>query len=535
MSGTLRGLYEQLLTSMRPTPDPAPRASASVVPWRRDGAGQLEVYWMRRAPTLAFMGGWWAFTGGGVAKSDAAVPFVGRPAGLSATSFTDPLPELAEKERAELGLDLIPGLLAAAARELFEEIGVLLTPAAALTPARIEALRARRRELLARQVDFATLLEREGLTLDVSPLVSAGRWLTPPLGAMRFDNRFFLLEWSTAQPLQPVLEGEEHDRGEWIAPAAALARWQSGEVIAAPPTLHLLRVLAEAGPEDGLGRLRDPAEANLGPLRRIEFRPGVVLLPMRTRTLLPATRTNGYLLGTREVVLIDPAPTDRREIERLRRAVAAAQEQGRQVTAIWLTHHHRDHVGAVGKLRRELGVPVYAHALAAEPLARLGIELDGTLEDDQRVVLGGDPPFPVRVLHTPGHAPGHLAFLDETHGSLLVGDLAAGVGTIVIDPPEGDMDAYLGSLERMIDLAPQTVFPAHGPPQVPGADKLRELREHRLDREQKVLAAWRAGKKTPGEMVAEVYDDAPREVHPIAERQIAAHLLRLEKLGLLEE
>ncbi|NJL28639.1 MAG: MBL fold metallo-hydrolase, partial [Thermoanaerobaculia bacterium] len=182
----------------------------------------------------------------------------------------------------------------------------------------------------------------------------------------------------------------------------------------------------------------------------------------------------------------------------------------------------------------ELGVPVFAHALARAPLDKLGIELDGTLEDGQRIVLGGDPPFPLCVLHTPGHTPGHLAFFDETHGSLIAGDLAAGVGTIVIDPPEGDMDAYLRSLERALELGPHTVFPAHGPPLVPAVGKLHELREHRLRREQKVLDAWRNGKKTPGAMVAEVYDDAPKEVHPIAERQIAAHLARLEKLGRLD-
>src|SRR5690606_23748958 len=126
-----------------------------------------------------------------------------------------------------------------------------------------------------------------------------------------------------------------------------------------------------------------------------------------------------------------------------------------------------------------------------------GVPVDGELADGERIVLAGEPPFPLRVVHTPGHAPGHLAFLDETWGSLVAGDVAAGIGTIVIDPPQGDMDAYLASLDRLIALAPKTLFPAHGPTLRDAAGALRELRAHRLWREERVLAAWRNGLREP--------------------------------------
>ncbi len=510
-----------------------PRASAAVVPWRRGPDGEVEVYWVRRASTMKFLGGWWAFPGGGLSRADAAVPIEDPPRGLTESSFSAPEPEVDESTRRQLGMDLAPGLAACALRELFEESGLLLD-SDALRGARdtgLEALATARRRLLDKAVDFAGLAAAQGWRLDASPLVFAGRWLTPPLAPMRFDNRFFLLEWPAGRALQPSLMGSELDRGEWIRPARALELWHSGEALTAPPILHILRVLASGGPDAGLGRLRAPDEADLGPFRRIEFRPGVVLLPLLTPTLPPAERTNAVLLGHRQAVLVDPATPLPGETERLLRALATARDQGREIQAIWLTHHHPDHVGAVSAVRRELGVPVCAHRLAAQHLERRGIRVDRELSDGQRVVLDGDPPFPVRVVHTPGHARGHLCFFDETYRSLIAGDLASTLSTIVIDPPEGDMDAYLESLDKAIALEPEILFPAHGPPVSGAAGRLKKLKRHRLAREQQVLEAWRAGARRPSEMVAKIYADVPGEVHPIAERQILAHLNRLGRLG----
>jgi glyoxylase-like metal-dependent hydrolase (beta-lactamase superfamily II) len=140
----------------------------------------------------------------------------------------------------------------------------------------------------------------------------------------------------------------------------------------------------------------------------------------------------------------------------------------------------------------------------------------------------------VRVVHTPGHARGHLCFLDEASGSLLAGDMVAGLGMIVVDPPEGDMDDYLASLEKMIALAPRTLFPGHGPAVLDPPAKLREYITHRLWREERILAAARAG-QTAAEMLPAVYDDVPTAAYPLAERQILAHLERLRRSGRLPE
>jgi glyoxylase-like metal-dependent hydrolase (beta-lactamase superfamily II)/8-oxo-dGTP pyrophosphatase MutT (NUDIX family) len=421
-------------------------------------------------------------------------------------------------------------------RELFEETGVLLARELAPEAAPPDGLVAARRRLLAGEADFAPLVAELGLTPDASRLVFAGRWLTPPFAPMRFDNRFFLLEWPRAARAQPAVVPGELAGGEWVAPGEAVERWRRGEVLAAPPVLHILRVLAEDGPAAGLPRLIDTSEANLGPFRRIEFRPGILAIPLRTATLPPATHTNAYLLGHGELVLVDPGAADLDEQDRLRRALVAAQVgSGRHLAAIWLTHHHPDHVGGVAAVRQAFGLPVLAHRATAERLAARGIAVDGELVDGQRVVLDGEPPLAVRVVHTPGHARGHLCFLEETGRALVAGDLVAGVGTIVVDPPEGDMDAYLSSLAKALVLAPTVLLPAHGPAIRNGAAKLQEYIDHRLWREKRVLAAWQTGARTPRDMLPTVYDDVAPEAWPLAERQILAHLDRLRRAKRLPD
>lgn len=534
-------LYELVLKNLSagggPSGGPAlppVRASAAVVPWRR-GANGIEVFWIRRADAMPFMGGWHAFPGGGLSRSDAALPVTGTPAGAGEGPPAAGFPESLRGNAEDPGPDMIPGLAACALRELFEEAGILLsTPAA--DPARVAEAR---RALLAQETGFADLLASLGVSLDVSRLVWAGRWVTPPFAPVRFDNRFFLLEWTETERVQPSIDPRECAEGGWIAPGVALEQAWRGDGLTAPPILHILEVLDREGPDSdtGLGRLRDPSETNLGPMRRIEMRPGVLLFPLVTHTLPPASTTNAYLLGTGEAVLVDPGSPIDEENERLERALAVARERlGRKVVAIWLTHHHPDHIGGVERLRKSLGVPVLAHPATAERLAGR-VAVDGELTDGQRVVLegpAGEPPFAITVVHTPGHAQGHLCFLEETRRSVIAGDLVAGLGTIVIDPPEGDMEQYLGSLARLATLRPQTLFPAHGPAVRNASAKLREYIDHRLWREEKILDAWGRGLRTPEEMLSGVYEDVPVQAHPLAKRQILAHLERLRRTGRIE-
>ena len=135
----------------------------------------------------------------------------------------------------------------------------------------------------------------------------------------------------------------------------------------------------------------------------------------------------------------------------------------------------------------------------------------------------------------PGHAPDHVAFFAPASGSLFTGDAVLGRGTSVIDPPEGDLAAYLRSLRKLRELTPRTIYPGHGPVVLRAVAKLDEYLEHRAMREGQVLSALGDGWRTPEEMVAEIYADHPPEVHELAARSVLAHLIKLEVEGRAEK
>jgi len=197
------------------------------------------------------------------------------------------------------------------------------------------------------------------------------------------------------------------------------------------------------------------------------------------------------------------------------------------IALVLLTHHHGDHVGGAAALAARWGVPIAGHAATARRLAGR-VEVTQLVEDGE-VVHGAT------AIHTPGHAEGHLCF--ELGDALIAGDMVAGVGTILIDPSEGDMAQYLASLERMSARGQRTLLPAHGPALRDGQGKLAEYLAHRRMREQRVVAALTAATAgaTPGELVATAYDDTPRMLWPLAERSLLAHLIKLANEGRARE
>ena len=225
--------------------------------------------------------------------------------------------------------------------------------------------------------------------------------------------------------------------------------------------------------------------------------------------------TNTWIVGDGPSIVIDPGPDDAGHLREVTR------EAG-HLAAILLTHDHPDHAPGAAALAEATGAPVYA---ARPP--------DGgqRLRDGQRIVAGD---MALTAVATPGHSPDHVAFVEERHRGLFTGDAVLGRGTSVIDPPEGDLMAYLRSLQRMRELSPRVLYPGHGPVVFDGPGKLEEYVEHRAAREEQVLAALASGPRTAEEIVPEIYGDHPAELHELAARSVLAHLIKLENEGRAE-
>jgi glyoxylase-like metal-dependent hydrolase (beta-lactamase superfamily II) len=257
----------------------------------------------------------------------------------------------------------------------------------------------------------------------------------------------------------------------------------------------------------------------------------VDLLSARTPTLPPATHTNSYAIGPRDVLLVEPATPYADEQRAWLAWARGLPSRGRRPIAVVATHHHRDHVGGADALTRELGLPLWAHAGTA---SRIDAPVARRLEDGEAIDLDGPVAERWTVLHTPGHAPGHVCLWNDAERVVVVGDMVASVGTILIHPRDGDMTAYLGQLERLASLDAQVALPAHGDPIEQPAALFRWYVQHRLKREAKILGVVaRAGANglTPREALPDAYDDVPPGTWPIALLSVEAHLGKLLREG----
>jgi glyoxylase-like metal-dependent hydrolase (beta-lactamase superfamily II) len=224
--------------------------------------------------------------------------------------------------------------------------------------------------------------------------------------------------------------------------------------------------------------------------------------------------TNTWIVGAEPAIVIDPGPDDPAHLDEVARSAGS-------VAYVLVTHDHPDHAPGAAAFADRVDAPLRAAKLDGAERLR-----------DHEEIRAGD--VSITAVATPGHTPDHVAFFLPAEGALFTGDAVLGRGTSVLDPPEGDLARYLTSLRTMLDLAPRTIYPGHGPVVLDARGKLREYLDHRADRERQVLDGIGESGATIAELVERIYDGYPPEVRPLASRSVLAHLLKLEAEGGVE-
>ena len=536
-----------------------PRPAATLL-WLRATAAGPEVLLTRRSPTASFLPGVFVFPGGRIDDEDTRAHDLvqgGAGTGTAAAQLTAAL---------------------AALRESFEELGVLRALHADGRPLTAPELAAIRRD----QPLYPQLRER-GLRLAATEVRTLARWTTDrDVGPRRFSTAFLIARMPEGQT--PVADDAEQFEPVWLRAEVALQRHQQGGLPLIFPTLRTLQWLArfdgidavlqacaggqplwDSCPRGALvgGKPQRYMESDLpfGELELVcpdgqlehaldwQHEHPVQLLRHLWRLTAPnagvmtGPGTNSYIVGSEAggYVVIDPGPPDDEHVARLLKAT------GGRVRAIVCTHSHPDHSPAAKPLAQACAAltgerpPILGLRSAPTARAHSLFVPDRELGDGERVLLD-DPEHPVtlRAVHTPGHAANHLCLVVEEDGLLFSGDHILNGSTTIIDPPDGNMAAYLDALDRLTAACGshdiRFILPAHGHVMGSAAEIIARLKAHRLAREAKVIAAMRHKPDGgPDDWVPLAYADTPKGLWPMAKRSLLAHVERIQALGLASE
>lgn len=238
--------------------------------------------------------------------------------------------------------------------------------------------------------------------------------------------------------------------------------------------------------------------------------------------------TGTYLVGDREVVVIDAGPLLDTHLEALVRAL-----EGRRVTHILTTHTHADHSPLSHPLQDQVGGVIIGRSAPPQPSStgeadEHAFRPDAEVADGQ--IISGEG-WTLQALATPGHASNHVCYALAEENALFCGDHIMGWSTTVISPPDGDMAAYYASLDKVQAHGFDVLWPTHGPPITAVSPFIDAYREHRLRRERQILKELAAGPRTIVEMTPRLYAGIDKRLYPAARRSVLAHLIHMAASG----
>ncbi|MGK2898811.1 MAG: MBL fold metallo-hydrolase [Burkholderiaceae bacterium] len=550
--------------SPSPSTDRPPRPAATIVVVR-DGDGGIEVLLSRRAERGDHNSGAWVFPGGIVDAGDRHSHACC--AGLDDASAS------ARLGLAANGLDYF----IAAVRECFEESGLLFATDASgalvgLDGAAGAALGAWRGPLHRGERALGELCREFGLTLALDRLAYLSHWLTPLGRAKRFDTRFFIAAAPRAQTA--AFDGTEMVEQLWLRPADALAR--AHELKLMTPTRKMLelvgrhdtvaallawahapREVALVMPHIANGKQGtrpvlpdEPAYAELGrtdPAGQgdgcydiqvgtpVRLSPRLIRVTADNGSMMTGPGTNTYLVGggaRNEWAVIDPGPLEPAHVEAI---LAAAPGPIRWIFA---THTHKDHSPACLPLKARTGALVHGRLPDHHEWQDASFAPDVHLRGGERFELPGPDggATTLRAIHTPGHASNHLCYLLEEEKLLFTGDHVMQLSTVVINPPDGDMAAYIASLREVAQFDLEWLAPGHGFLMAQPRRAIEAIVAHRFKREAKVVDALHAlGPTDADTLLARVYDDVKPQLLTMAMRSLRAHLFKLRDDGVARE
>ncbi|HKZ39377.1 MAG TPA: MBL fold metallo-hydrolase, partial [Candidatus Hodarchaeales archaeon] len=452
--------------------------SSSVVLYRTTGnrGGEIEVFLGQRRPDLKNFPDMLAGIGGKVESSDYQAAN-----DLRALSKYETVAELVFKT--------------CAWRELIEEVGIVCYDDSSGEIVKKVRAYAQGKPILdmGRLIDDCAL-DPTGLLL--GHLLKAGLRTTPEFSQNIFSTQFFLLSLPRGQ--QPSISPghSEFSQGIWGTPEYFIKEFRNLRLRIPPPVLGLLKALREqakislgpdgiSAPFQALERLCSDDTLPLGLQIPIEVSPGIQAIPFRSRTLAPATTTNLVVIGDQHELLIDPGANTSNEVDRLIQIVGHWVEKKKPQT-ILVTHEHQDHWEAALILRERFDIPI---TLAQETQMALvdRIQADIVLPSNHVFDLGVDSVsgkrWTVRLMHMPGHSPGHVVLYDERFGVLICGDVITGIGTVVIN----DYREYMRTLQHFQTMEVSTILPGHGPVLYEGKETIIRYIDHRKTRERQIL------------------------------------------------